>query len=78
MLHFLVDRFRGLPGDIFAALLLRLSEAGFARLWRRFRVVQTPPPDVIEVPFIESRTKVFGLGRNGTIHLRRTTVYGYG
>jgi hypothetical protein len=78
-LHFLADRLRGLPGDIVAALLLRLGEAGLVRLWRRFRVVRAAPPNVIELPFIESRTKVFDLGTAaGDVPTSRTTVYGYG
>lgn len=61
MLHFLVDRLRSLPDAFFDAPFVWLAEVGLVRLWHRYRAGQRSQPNVIEMPFIESRTKVFGL-----------------
>ena len=60
VVHFLIDRLRALPDAVSGAFIWGLVQAAFARL-STLRATPTAGPGVIEVPFIESRTKVFGL-----------------
>jgi hypothetical protein len=58
VVDFLIDRLRGLPDAIDGAVILACARTAYRGLSRSSRAVPATT-GVIEVPFIESRTKVF-------------------
>lgn len=58
VVDFLIDRLHGLPDAIDGAVILACAQIAYRRLSRSSRAVPAAS-GVIEVPFIESRTKVF-------------------